>query len=99
MPVIDTPEVVAHLASLAAWRSKTDAEKRAAISEQATSAVDPELRDRVNACQYRGAEGGLILTEAERTCCCGGAERTECRAGKGKIPGRVTLRECLECMA
>ena len=61
--------------------------------------LDPAVRDRVNACEHRGLEGGLILTYEERSCCGGGAERTLCRAGKGQRPGRVTLRECLACKA
>jgi hypothetical protein len=60
--------------------------------------LDPAVRDRVLACEYRGCEGGLVLRDDERSCCGGGAERTACSAGKGAIPGRVTLRECLECV-
>lgn len=64
---------------------------------RATPAIDPQVIKRVNECEHRGPEGGLALTEDERSCCGGGAERTECRAGKGARPGRVTLRECLAC--
>lgn len=28
---------------------------------------------------------------------CGCAELSECRAGKGTVPGRVTLQNCIEC--
>jgi glycosyltransferase involved in cell wall biosynthesis len=63
----------------------------------APPAVDPRVRDAVRACPNRGPEGGLVLLDEERGCCGGGAERTECRAGKGSRPGRVSLRECLAC--
>jgi hypothetical protein len=63
------------------------------------SAIDTAVRDRVLACVHRGPEGGLVLLEDEQSCCGGGAERTQCRAGKGDRPGRVTLRECLDCRA
>jgi hypothetical protein len=66
------------------------------LVEQANM-LDPVVRDAVNACQHRGPEGGLVLTEDERSCCGGGAERTACAAGKGLRPGRPTLRECLSC--
>jgi glycosyltransferase involved in cell wall biosynthesis len=55
------------------------------------------VRDAVIACEHRGPEGGLVLLEDERSCCGGGEERTACAAGKGRRPGRVTLRECLAC--
>lgn len=61
--------------------------------------LDPAVRDRVLSCPHRGKEGGLVLLEEEQSCCGGGEERTACSAGKGARPGRVTLRECLECAA
>ena len=30
---------------------------------------------------------------------CGCSELTECRAGRGEYPGRVTLQDCLSCVA
>lgn len=63
----------------------------------ATPSVDPAVRDAVNACPDRGVPGGLKLLEEESTCCGGGPELTECRAGRGQRPGRATLRDCLEC--
>jgi hypothetical protein len=56
--------------------------------------VDPAVRDRVNACPDRG---GVLPLSMQDDCGCQGKELSECRAGKGKIPGRVTLRECLAC--
>lgn len=61
--------------------------------------LDPGARDRVNACEHRGPEGGLIPTEDEADCCGGGPELTRCDLGKGARSGRVTLRECLSCRA
>jgi hypothetical protein len=43
------------------------------------------------------AQGSPALLGEEESCCGGGEERTACRAGRGRRPGRVTLRECLAC--
>jgi hypothetical protein len=60
------------------------------------AAVDPAVRDRVNACPDRGPVLPLSLQD---DCGCRGQELSECRAGKGATPGRVTLRECLACQS
>jgi hypothetical protein len=55
---------------------------------------DPRLA-LVRDCPDRGS---VLPHTLQRECGCGG-ELTECRAGKGKIPGRVTLAQCLECVS
>jgi hypothetical protein len=94
------------LEARAAWRKLTFDEqvawfaadaKSSGQEEPSSATLDPVVRDAVLACPHRGAEGGLVLLEDEKSCCGGGAERTSCSAGKGERPGRVTLRECLAC--
>lgn len=61
-------------------------------------AVEPAARDRVNSCPHRGNElpiSAYILAG----CCGGGPTRFECRAGRGKVPGQPTLRDCLQCVS
>ena len=53
----------------------------------------PNLRDAVLACPDRGD----VLPVSLQPECGGGGELSECRAGKGTVPGRVTLRDCLNC--
>jgi glycosyltransferase involved in cell wall biosynthesis len=62
----------------------------------ARSSVDPAVRDRVIACPSRGP---VLPISMQADCSCRGKEVSECRAGKGTVPGRVTLRDCLACMA
>lgn len=59
-------------------------------------ALDPAVRDRVNACPDRGR---VLPISLQDDCGCAGKELSECRAGKGSVAGRVTLRDCLACMA
>jgi hypothetical protein len=40
--------------------------------------------------------GGVLPVSLQPECGC--AELTECRRGRGRRPGRVTLDECLECV-
>ena len=47
----------------------------------------------VSACRHRGR---TLPHTAQAGCSCG--ELTECREGRGKAPGRVTLRDCLACV-
>lgn len=47
----------------------------------------------VSACKDRGR---TLPHAAQAECGCG--ELTECRAGRGRIPGSVTLRDCLACV-
>ena len=84
------PGACAQVAALAAWRAL-------GLDEQADRsarrpAIDPAVRDAVKACPDRGPV--LPLSQQPE---CGCAELTECRAGRGARPGRVTLRECLDC--
>lgn len=51
---------------------------------------------RVAACPDRGPE--LPVSDpAYASGCCSGSTMHECRANKGRIPGKPVLRECLEC--
>ena len=59
-------------------------------------AIDPAVRDAVNACPDRG---GVLPISLQPDCGCQGGELSECRASKGAIPGRVTLQDCLACQA
>jgi hypothetical protein len=54
-----------------------------------------ELLARVRDCPDRGPV--LPHTLQAEGCRCG--ELTACAAGRGRTPGRVTLRDCLECRA
>jgi hypothetical protein len=60
----------------------------------------PELVDldamlgAVGKCPYRGQVLAPSLQPA-----CGCAELSECRAGRGEMQGRVTLQDCLACVA
>ena len=87
------PGVCRHLEALAANRALSPAQRRArdlASRGELASAV----RDAVNACTDRGP---VLPISLQDDCGCRGKEVSECRAGKGKVPGRVTLRDCLEC--
>jgi glycosyltransferase involved in cell wall biosynthesis len=60
------------------------------------TAIAPAVRDAVLACEHRGPVLPISLQpEGCRRC----GEVSECARGLGKIPGRVTLRDCLECKA
>lgn len=56
---------------------------------------DPATLDRVASCPLRGTTLPISL---QPDCDCRGKELTECRLGKGRVPGRVTLRDCLACV-
>jgi hypothetical protein len=92
-PGRDNLAACSEIARLADWRRLSRAEQVARIS-QPRVALDPRVRDTVNACPDRG---GVLPVSEQADCGCQGVELTECRAGRGRIPGRVTLRECLEC--
>lgn len=47
----------------------------------------------ISACPHRGPVLPLSLQPE-----CGCSELSECRAGRGLVPGRVTLTDCLECV-
>lgn len=48
----------------------------------------------VAACPDRGS---VLPAALQPEGCSGCAELTECRAGRGATPGRVTLEECVAC--
>src|SRR6185437_4067951 len=48
----------------------------------------------VNACPHRG---GVLPVSQQPAGCAGCGELSECRAGRGTHPGRVTLSDCLVC--
>jgi glycosyltransferase involved in cell wall biosynthesis len=66
-------------------------------SASAPRSISPAVRQAILDCPDRG--GTLTPLPDEATCCGPGPERTECRAGKGRRPGRVTLAECNTCRA
>jgi hypothetical protein len=73
-----------------------DPELRALIRGRSIPGIEPIIDPRlalVAACPDRGSVLPHTLQPA-----CGCAELTECRRGKGMFPGRVTLRDCLECV-
>lgn len=59
------------------------------------ASVNPVVRDAVNACPDRGSV--LPVSMQPEGCGCRGKEVSECRDGRGEIPGRVTLLDCLAC--
>jgi len=89
------PAICAYLMALAAWRAVPSGQQEAP-DPAVRPAIDPAIRDAVNACPDRGPV--LPLSEQD-DCGCRGRELTGCRAGKGARPGRVTLRDCLDCRA
>jgi hypothetical protein len=90
----DNPELVAWLANLNAWRAMSPEEQRAHFdAAQPRAPIDPAVRDAVNACPHRGP----VLPVSMQPEGCGCGELSECRAGKGKVAGRVSLRDCLAC--
>jgi glycosyltransferase involved in cell wall biosynthesis len=56
------------------------------------SLAAPERRARVLGCPHRG---NVLPVSEQPECGCG--ELSECRDGHGTIPGRVSVRECLDC--
>lgn len=48
----------------------------------------------VRCCAHRGR---VLPPSLQPACSC--AELTECHAGRGEFPGRVTLQACLACVA
>jgi hypothetical protein len=92
-PGTTDPGVCNHLDQLRAWR-KLSSEEQADKLGASRSAIDPAVRDAVNACPSRGL---VLPISMQDDCGCRGKELSECRAGRGTIPGRVTLRDCLAC--
>jgi len=92
-PGIDDPGICAHLKRLAAWRALTTADQVERASSSGGS-IDPIVRDAVIACPDRGP---VLPISEQDDCGCQGREVSLCRAGRGARPGRVTLRDCLDC--
>ena len=67
--------------------------ERARGGEPAPASEVPDVLGLVSACPHRGPV--LPLRDQPE---CGCAELSECRDGRGRTPGRVTLRECLACV-
>jgi hypothetical protein len=67
-------------------------------AEQAAGAGGPatleDLLGSVACCRHRG---GVLPHWLQAECGCG--ELNLCGAGRGTIPGRVTLRDCLACVS
>jgi hypothetical protein len=82
-----------HLKALQVWRRMTIEDQTERIGTP-QAAVDPVVRDAVNACPSRGP---VLPISLQDDCGCRGKELSECREGRGAIPGRVTLRDCLNC--
>ena len=89
------PGVCRHLARLDAWRKMTTEEQSSRLGTP-RPAIDPAVRDAVNACTHRGP---VLPISLQDDCGCLGKELSECRAGEGAIAGRVTLRDCLACQS
>ena len=66
--------------------AKSDGRNRRIDMEEALS--------RINGCRLRGSSLP-VSSQVE----CGCSELTECFAGHGKVAGRVTLQDCLACIA
>lgn len=81
---------------LNAWRAVPHADQAARAEASTRTRLDPRLRDAVLACPDRGS---VLPISQQDDCGCRGRELTECRAGQGALPGRVTLAECFECRA
>jgi hypothetical protein len=92
-PGATEPGICKHLASLAAWRSLDPDEQTARLS-MPRPVINPAIRDAVNACPDRGS---VLPISMQDDCGCRGRELSACKAGKGEVPGRVTLRDCLAC--
>lgn len=83
-----------HWNRLTAWRAVSRADQVTRVETATRPLVDPRVRDAVVACGDRGA---VLPISEQDDCGCRGRELTECRAGLGVPPGRVTLLECLDC--
>ena len=92
-PGLSDPGPCAQLAALAKWRGMSHEEQLAALGTP-PPLIDPAVRDAVNACPARGP---VLPLSMQDDCGCRGKELSGCREGKGAIPGRVTLRDCLAC--
>ncbi len=87
------PGVCSHLRRIEAWR-QVGPEDQLRAATGPLQGVDPLVRDAVNACPDRGA---VLPISEQDDCGCRGRELSACGAGRGRTPGRVTLRDCLDC--
>ena len=62
---------------------------------------DLAVVEAVRTCPHGGpSRSPLTLSVAERTACgCGDRELYPCAIGRGRVPGRVTSPDCLDCKA
>ena len=87
------PGFCSHASALAAWRS-LPAERQVEQLGPPRPSVLPRVRDAVNACPSRGP---VLPISLQDDCGCAAKELSECREGRGRVAGRVTLRDCLAC--
>jgi glycosyltransferase involved in cell wall biosynthesis len=62
------------------------------------SLVPPTLAERLSCVRECPDRGNVLPISMQPEGCSKCGEKSECRSGKGEIPGRVSLRECLECV-
>jgi hypothetical protein len=91
-------ERAARLCELAATRPDyrrllVDRAREVAATGEQPPSLDAMLAA-VSACRHRGR---TLPHSIQAECGCG--ELTECRSGRGKVTGRVTLRDCLACIS
>ena len=91
-------EVAARVCELARTREDyrrllSGAPRGAKPERPAPVPADRRTLDLVSVCPDRGPILSVSLQPA-----CGCAELSECRAGRGATPGRVTLHDCLTCV-
>jgi hypothetical protein len=91
-------ERAARLCELAETRSDYRRLLVEQASEAAATGEHPPSLDAllgaVSACRHRGK---TLPHSVQSECGCG--ELTECFAGRGTVPGRVALRDCLACVS
>ena len=89
-------EHASRLCELAAMRP----DYRRLLMERANSPVSPPragtMQESLSAIAACADRGSVLPHSLQPECGC--AELTECRNGRGRIPGRVTLRDCLACI-
>lgn len=88
-----TPDESAFRERLASWRSLSPEAQRDWYDRR-TPQEQRVVREKVLACPDRG---GILPISMQPENCRKCGEKSECRAGKGAIPGRVTLRDCFAC--
>jgi hypothetical protein len=61
--------------------------------------IPPEVVEAISRCVHRGSELPMSDPVYSRGCCGGGKTRWECRDGRGSVPGKPTLSDCVGCKA